>query len=81
MRPIRRAWTPEENERLKEMIAKGLPPFRMVAAFKRNLISVRSQARKLGIHFPSLRQTRREMNEAQRESAPAHPRMDDKLAD
>jgi transposase-like protein len=81
MRPIRRAWTPEENERLKAMIAKGDPPFRMVAAFKRNLISVRSQARKLGIHFPSIRQTRREMNEAQKVSAPAHTLMGSRLAD
>jgi hypothetical protein len=78
MRPIRRAWTPEENERLKVMIAKG---HRMAAAFKRNLISIRSQARKLGIHFPSIRQMRREMNEAQRVSAPARTRIGSRLAD
>jgi hypothetical protein len=59
MRPTKNTWTAEENERLKAMTAEGYSPFRMVAAFGRNLISVRAQARKLGLAFPSIRQARR----------------------
>jgi hypothetical protein len=81
MRVARNSWTAEENERLKAMIAKGYTPFRVSAALKRKLISVRGQARKLGLAFPSIRQMRREMNEAQRVSAPGHTRMNGKLAD
>jgi hypothetical protein len=58
MRPKKNPWTTEENERLKTMIAKGISPFRVSAAFGRNLISVRAQARKLGLAFPSIRQSR-----------------------
>jgi hypothetical protein len=64
MRLKRKPWTAEENEQLMAIIAKGYSPFLVSAALKRNLISVRGQARKLGLAFPSIRQTRRKLHQA-----------------
>ena len=64
MRLTRKSWTAEENERLKAMIAKGYSPYRVSAAFGRNLASVRGQARKLGLAFPTIRETRQKLYQA-----------------
>jgi fructose-bisphosphate aldolase class 1 len=60
----RKSWTSEENELLKAMMAEGSSPFRVSAAFGRNLTSVRRQARKLGLTFPTIRQTRQKLHQA-----------------
>jgi len=48
----KRAWTAEENERLKVLVAKKVSAMKAAAALKRTTISVRNQARKLGTPFP-----------------------------
>ncbi len=57
--PRKTSWTPEDNERLKEMVANGVPILRAAASFKCTMSAVRVQARKLGTPFPSLRETRK----------------------
>jgi hypothetical protein len=52
------SWTAEENERLKKMVEQGASAFRAAAAFNRSSVSVRNQARKLGVPFPTLRSAR-----------------------
>jgi hypothetical protein len=61
MRPKKKLWTSEESERLKVMVAKGASPARAAAALRRNLASVRNQARKIGTPFPTLHQARRKL--------------------
>jgi hypothetical protein len=61
-----RLWTPEEGERLRAMVANGDSPARASAALKRNLTSVRRQAR-IGTPFPSLNQARQRLNQASEE--------------
>jgi hypothetical protein len=50
-----RSWTEEENERLKTFVVNGGSVVRAAAAFKRWMLNVRNQARKLGTPFPSIR--------------------------
>jgi hypothetical protein len=59
VKPLRRAWTADENERLKALVAQDVSVVRVAAAFERSMISVRNQARKLGTPFPSMRAFRR----------------------
>jgi hypothetical protein len=44
-------WTPEENDRLIAMVAKGASVVRATAAFDRTIVNVRSQALKFGAPF------------------------------
>jgi hypothetical protein len=46
------AWTEEENDRLKAMVAKGVSIARAAVALHRPISSVRNHARALGIPFP-----------------------------
>ena len=48
-------WTDVENQHLKELVAKKVSIVRAAAIFKRNLLGVRNQARKLGTPFPTQR--------------------------
>jgi GcrA cell cycle regulator len=59
MRPLARPWTPEEDERLKEFVARGASDIRVAAAFKRKKGSVRERARRLGCPFPTLAAARK----------------------
>jgi hypothetical protein len=59
-------WTDEDNERIKALVAKGASVFRASAALKRTRIGVRDQARRLGTPFPTLRETRKKIAEADR---------------
>jgi hypothetical protein len=48
-------WTKEDDERLKNFVARGYSTVRASAALKRSIASVRNQARKIGCPFPPLR--------------------------
>jgi hypothetical protein len=52
-------WTESDNERLKAMVAQGASLLRAAAAFRRTIVSVQSQARKLGTPFPYRRDARK----------------------
>jgi hypothetical protein len=52
-------WTEYENDLLKAMALNGSSVVRAAAAFKRTIISVRNQARKLGTPFPPTRVARK----------------------
>lgn len=58
--PLRKKfWSAEENERLKEMVATGVPVLRAAASFKCSMDALKLQARKLGTPFPPLREVRK----------------------
>jgi hypothetical protein len=56
---LRVNWTADENERLRAFVAQDVSVVRVAAAFRRSIISVRNQARKLGAPFPPTRIFRR----------------------
>jgi hypothetical protein len=49
------SWTEVEGERLKALVADGKSLVRAATVFKRSMKNVRTQARKLGTPFPSIR--------------------------
>ena len=48
-------WTNEDDERLKNFVARGYSTVQVSAALIRAMASVRNQARKIGCPFPPLR--------------------------
>lgn len=58
MLPLVKHWTPEEDARLKALVAKGASILRAAAALKRRQGVVRERARKLGCPFPPRRVAR-----------------------
>ena len=58
-RPLIQRWTPEEDERLKAMVLKGLSLIKAAAALKRKQLVVRDRARLLGTPFPHLSEERK----------------------
>jgi hypothetical protein len=52
-------WTEADNERLRDFVTRGIPLLRAAAAFNRTTTSVRTQARKIGCPFPSIREVRK----------------------
>jgi hypothetical protein len=56
---LRINWTADENERLKAFVAQDVSVVRVAAVFRRSIIGVRNQARKLGTPFPSMKVFRR----------------------
>ena len=61
MRPISKRWTDEEKGRLKALAAKGVSIARIAAALNRTIDSIKVQALKLGIRFPSVREQRKKI--------------------
>ncbi len=51
-------WKPEEDDRLRELAAKGATLMRASAALDRATGSVRKRAVSLGLTFPDVRQVR-----------------------
>jgi hypothetical protein len=51
-------WTDEENERLRRLARSGVSIFRAAAALKRKTGSTRTQARKIGCPFPTIKEMR-----------------------
>lgn len=63
--PTSLSWTQEQDEKLRALIASGTSALRAAAALKRGTSSVRIRARKLGVPFPTVREVRRKIAEAQ----------------
>jgi hypothetical protein len=51
-------WTDEENERLRQFATSGVSIFRAAATLKRKTGSIRTQARKIGCPFPTIKEMR-----------------------
>ena len=52
-------WTEAENERIRDFVKRGVSVLRAAAALQRTTTSVRNQARKLGVAFPTVREVRK----------------------
>ena len=61
MKPLRKPWTDEDNERLKKLAADGATAARVAASLNRKIVNIRIQARKLGVQFPTLREQRKKL--------------------
>jgi hypothetical protein len=57
-KPIVKGWKEEEIARLKEIADSGASITRCAASLNRSTISIRNQARKLGLVFEGIRKTR-----------------------
>jgi hypothetical protein len=51
----KRSWTDDENQRLRDFVARDVSIVRVAATLKRSIISVRNRARELGTPFPHMR--------------------------
>lgn len=68
IRNIKNIWTDEQIERLKDLAASGASAFRIAAALNRSIVGVRSQAKKLGIDLPTLREIRAKTRDANQDA-------------
>jgi hypothetical protein len=57
--PTNRTWTHEDLTRLEGMVRSGVSAMRASVAFRRSLVSVKSQAKKSGFPFPDDRDLKR----------------------
>ena len=57
------AWTEQEDERLRALVAQGASVVKVAAALKRKIVSVRMRARALGCPFPPLRVVRQKWSD------------------
>ena len=55
MRSLTRAWSADDEERLKALVASGASTVKAAGALKRTTKSVKVRARALGTPFPPLR--------------------------
>jgi GcrA cell cycle regulator len=60
---VRGAWSDEDLKLLAELAASGATPLRAAAALKRNLLSCKNQARKLGTPFTPVWKMRKAIRE------------------
>lgn len=58
-----RTWTNDQNDRLKEMVLAGASPLRASVHFKRSIIGVQMQAKKIGFPFPNRRDVKRKLRQ------------------
>ncbi len=58
VRPITRKWTEEDIGRLIQLSEQGSSLIRAAGALNRNTASVQKMARRLGRHFPGVRETK-----------------------
>jgi hypothetical protein len=56
------AWTKENDERLREMAAKGASAMRIAASLNKKMQNVRARARVLGCALPTISEQRRILN-------------------
>ena len=59
--PISRAWLDEDHEKLKRLYTAGATLLRAAAALKRPTASIKKRAKRLGLHFPGMREVKREL--------------------
>lgn len=64
---IKSIWTSENDDRLRELVAKGASANRIAAALNRRVHSVRDRARRLGCSIPTVAAQRRAMSVRQSE--------------
>jgi hypothetical protein len=57
-------WTPEEDDQIRALVAKGASAFRAGAALKRSQFSVYERARKIGAPFPTISEIRKRTTSA-----------------
>jgi hypothetical protein len=55
-----RTWRPDDIERLKQLVASGVSAARAAVVFRRSIVSVKGQAKRLGFPFPDERILKRE---------------------
>jgi GcrA cell cycle regulator len=55
-----RTWTSADIERLKQLVASGVSAARAAVIFRRSIVSVKGQAKRLGFPFPDERILKRE---------------------
>ena len=58
LRPQKRTWSAEDDERLRRHIAGGGSAARAPVIFKRTEAAVRARAAELGLRFPYIRELR-----------------------
>jgi hypothetical protein len=57
----RKIWTPEDDERLKTMVASGVSLLKGAAALKCTMGAIQVRARRLGTPFPTIREVRKKI--------------------
>jgi hypothetical protein len=65
MMPLIKPWTEADITRLRTMAEAGASPMACAAALRRNVQAVRRQASRLGVHLPTMRETRKRQREAE----------------
>jgi hypothetical protein len=53
------AWTADEDEKIRSLVAKGTSAFRASASLKRSRAAVLGRARILGCPFPTIKEERK----------------------
>jgi hypothetical protein len=66
MKPLSRRWTPQEIERLLQLVAEGASAARASVALKRSLATVRTKANALGTPFVPIRKSRKQRLEREK---------------
>lgn len=59
-----RSWTPDQVERLEELLAAKASPARAAVVLRRSIVSVQVKARAIGKPFPNMRKLRVARNAA-----------------
>lgn len=58
---ISKAWSEADLKKLQKLQAEGASLLRAAASLKRPTASIRKRAKALGLHFPGVREIRREI--------------------